>query len=112
MNDDVEKPTQLAEPSVLDYVKSLFRFGNGERIQLPSDEIRVQETVKESRSFTVETPLLEPVDELKVEPAVVQAPSPEPRPIPDPAEEPPVTPFPWRSLLALIVALIGQQTFE
>ena len=25
----------LGEPSVLDYVKSLFRFGDGQRIQIP-----------------------------------------------------------------------------
>jgi hypothetical protein len=28
-------PHPLGEPSVLDYVKSLFRFGNAERIQIP-----------------------------------------------------------------------------
>ena len=37
MNDE-EKTGELEEPSVLDYVKSLLRFGNGERIQIPEDE--------------------------------------------------------------------------
>ena len=30
-----QDPTPQPEPSVLDYLKSLFRFGGGERIQLP-----------------------------------------------------------------------------
>ena len=30
-----QDPTPQTEPSVLDYLKSLFRFGSGERIQLP-----------------------------------------------------------------------------
>ena len=34
MSDELQKPDQQNEPSVLDYVKSLFRFGN-ERIQIP-----------------------------------------------------------------------------
>jgi len=37
MSDEQQNPNQspLQEPSVLDYLKSLFRFGKGERIQLP-----------------------------------------------------------------------------
>ena len=71
-----KKQTPFDEPSVLDYFKSLFRFG-GERMVI-SDE----------------------------QPAVGDQP-----------EEPnlPIThsqPFPWRSLLALFFALIGQRIFE
>ena len=37
MSDETQNPNQppIQEPSVLDYLKSLFRFGKGERIQLP-----------------------------------------------------------------------------
>ena len=35
MSDETQDPTPQQEPSVLDYLKSLFRFGKGERIQLP-----------------------------------------------------------------------------
>jgi len=36
MSDDLQQINPPEEPSVLDYVKSLFRFGKAERIQLPS----------------------------------------------------------------------------
>ena len=62
-----QEPTPEQEPSVLDYLKSLFRFGRGERIQLP-------EFVEE--------------------------------------EQPSVAPFPWRSMVALLFALLGQKLFE
>jgi hypothetical protein len=79
------------EPSVLDYVKSLFRFGKGERIQLPdgdqqlavSDEQLAVSRQPSAASHQVEEP--QPSD---------------------------IHPFPWRSLLALLLALIGQNTFE
>lgn len=82
-NDRDQAPIQ--EPSVLDYVKSLFRFGKGERIQLPDfveedkpSDVRGQPEA--SRSL---------VSRLKS-----------------------LLSFPWRSLLALLIALIGQRFFE
>ena len=84
MSDELQKPDQpsIQEPSVLDYVKSRFRFG-GERIQIP-------ESVEDEKPSAVNDQQL--ADS-----------SPEIHPS---------TPFPWRSLLALLFALIGQNTFE
>ena len=87
MSDDFKKPEQH-EPSVLDYVKSLFRFG-GERIQLP--DINDDEIVVGSQPAEAELPIINhetPISNLQT------------------------SPFPWRSFLALIFALIGQNTFE
>ena len=88
MTNELHQPEkQPEEPSVLDYFKSLFRFG-GERIQLEeqplvvsNEQLSVEETPKETQPETFH-------------PSNVQ------------------TPFPWRSLLALLFALIGQNTFE
>lgn len=82
MSDELQQPEPQNEPSVLDYVKSLFRFG-GERIQLEE-----QPLVVSGQQLTVD-------DQPETfEPSNHQ------------------TPFPWRSLLALLFALIGQNTFE
>ena len=43
MSDELQNNRQPDEPSVLDYVKSLFRFGRGERIQIPDFVEEVQE---------------------------------------------------------------------
>lgn len=82
MSSEPQRPEQQ-EPSVLDYFKSLFRLG-GERIQLEGQ------------------PLASSDEQLAIR---------------EKPEEPqlPVTnyqSFPWRSLLALLFALIGQNTFE
>jgi len=73
MSDDLQQTNPPEEPSVLDYVKSLFRFGKAEKIQLPTF-----------------------VEEEKPEVVVEQ----------------PTTAFPWRSLIALLLALIGQKLFD
>jgi len=88
MNNDPD-PTPLQEPSVLDYVKSLFRFG-GERIHLP-------EFVEEPSAASDQ------------QSAVDQQEDPSQLPITSP-EVP--TRFPWRSLLALLFALLGQYLLE
>src|SRR5215216_2080440 len=96
MNHENPNPNQypLGEPSVLDYVKSLFRFGNGERIQIP-------EFVEEESLYTESFPELEALPEISVagQPITLQ-----------PANIP--SAFPWRSLLAFFLALIGQRLFE
>lgn len=95
MSDEHPDPNQypLGEPSVLDYVKSLFRFGNGEQIQVPSS---VEETSRSPQSVLV--PSEELVPGIRDQPSAFSLPPP--------------TPFPWRSLLALGLALVGQKTFE
>jgi len=84
---DNQQPNQPPsdEPSVLDYFKSLFRSGD-ERIQLP-----------------------EFVEQVGEQPSLVEQPS-EKSQLPLTTSQP--TPFPWRSLLALLIALIGQRFFE
>ncbi|HEY3473636.1 MAG TPA: hypothetical protein VGK56_03445, partial [Anaerolineales bacterium] len=106
MSDDVEKTDPLQEPSVLDYVKSLFHFGNGERIQIPvEDHVVEDEKVREMQAFRTETPVLPPVDEHQRETLFVEAPTPAMQPVAQAAQQ-----LPWRSLLAFLLAWIGQRT--
>src|SRR5688572_26905521 len=69
------------EPSVLDYVKSLLRFGGAERISLPK-------FVEQEKSA--------PVSSDRSTIAYLRS----------------LARFPWRSLLALLLALLGQSLFE
>lgn len=88
MNNDPD-PTPAQEPSVLDYVKSRFRFG-GERIHLP-------EFVEEPSAISDQQSAVDQPEDQS------QLPTTSP-------ELPP--PFPWRSLLALLFALLGQFLLE
>ena len=66
MDDELEKNNQHEEPSVLDYVKSLLRFGNGQRIRIPGKEKSLlQEPVREIHAFIAEVPVLKPVDDVR-----------------------------------------------
>jgi hypothetical protein len=113
MSDDVEKTGRPEEPSVLDYVKSLFHFGNGERIRIPGDgNTTIKQPAGERHAFVTESPVLRPVDGVQKDLSFVEAPSPEPQPAPERLPELPAPPFPWRSLLALAMAWIGQRAFE
>src|SRR6185436_10145437 len=86
----------LGEPSVLDYVKSLFRFRNGERIQIP-------DFVEEEQSFVVGEQTV--VADVRLEEAPVSdVELAEPR-------IPASVSFPWRSVIALFLALVGQRLF-
>jgi hypothetical protein len=84
--------TPVQEPSVLDYVKSLFRFGG--------DRIRVPEFVEEEKPSAISD-----------QQSAVEA-QPEISPTFEPSNLQPSTPFPWRSHLALILALLGQSLLE
>ncbi|MEO8356419.1 MAG: glycosyltransferase family 39 protein [Chloroflexota bacterium] len=97
-------PTPLGEPSVLDYVKSLFR-GNSEKIQIPSFVREEQEESLAVSSQPVATDVQ--LVEFPVAPAETEAEFQPPAFNPQPSR-----PFPWRSLLAFFLALIGQQLFE
>ncbi|MEP6894900.1 MAG: glycosyltransferase family 39 protein [Chloroflexota bacterium] len=90
MSDEIQnpEPPPQPEPSVLDYVKSLFRFGKGERIQLPD--------------FVEDNSAVSGQPDLEVSEIQPSALSPQPL----------MTPFPWRSLLALGFALLGQKFLE
>ena len=96
------------EPSILDYVKSLFRFGAGERIQIP----RVAE--EETSSITDDQPegpqpLNSGLDTLLAA-ETDRHPPPSHQPSATKYESP--SPFPWSSLLALLLALAGQRLLE
>jgi hypothetical protein len=110
MSDENPNPSQypLGEPSVLDYVKSLFRSGDGERIRFPVEE----KVVEERKSLTLETPVLQPIDDIQLEPTFLEAPSTELEPVAERIEPRVYTPFPWRFLLAFGLAWIGQSLFE
>ncbi|MFT3890407.1 MAG: glycosyltransferase family 39 protein [Anaerolineales bacterium] len=98
MSEDLQPTNPPEEPSVLDYVKSLFRFGREARIQIPAfveeeTPTNVQELVPAGSSD------LQPFETAQDKPANLE-----------PANL--LTPFPWRSLLALLLALIGQKLFD
>ena len=113
MSDEVEKAGQHEEPSVLDYVKSLLRFGNRERIRIPGDEKSLlQKPVRERHAFITEAPILKPVDDVRQELSFVEAPVTEVQPVTARVPAEPVPPFPWRSLLAFLLAWVAQATFE
>jgi len=107
MSEEKPNPGQypLGEPSVLDYVKSLLRFGRGERIYIPEDgqSTAVSEPVLEETPVAVGTAVLT----ADVQAEETTAPQPETS---QPANVP--TGFPWRSLLALFLGLVGQKLFE
>lgn len=86
MNDESHNQQPAGEPSVLDYVKSLLRFGKGERIQIPDLPAQADSSPLEAH----------PADESSASPSDVQ----------------PDSPFPWRSLLAAFLAFAGQFFFE
>lgn len=104
MSNETPNPNQypLGEPSVLDYVKSLFRFRDGQRIEIPDfvEEERLADSFQQSASDSSVTDVLpEAVSDSAIHPSSFNIhPSP--------------SPFPWRSLLAFILALIGQRLFE
>ncbi|MGE5642770.1 MAG: hypothetical protein ACM3Y8_07150, partial [Byssovorax cruenta] len=88
----------LGEPSVLDYVKSLFRFGNGERIRIPEF---VEDEEFSGSGFQ---PSVTDLQWVEAQPEVIVAEQPAPSNL--------RTAFPWRSLLAFFLALVGQRLFE
>lgn len=88
-------PYPLGEPSVLDYVKSLFRGGNGEKIQIPSF-VEEESLAVNEQSLARDSQL----EEIPVAPTETET------------EFHPSRPFPWRSLLAFLLALVGQRLFE
>ena len=89
-NSQQQDSTPQQEPSVLDYFKSLFRFG-GEKIQLPDSDQQLA------------------VSDQSEEPQSVDLSQGKPETFPSSNLQ---SNFHWRSLLALLFALIGQNTFE
>src|SRR5574341_1664818 len=125
MNDEQKKTSQLDEPSVLDYVKSLLRFGGAKRIQIPSFIEEEQEKSQPARPILTQPeelfvdsiePRFYPADQVQDELLDRHSRTLAPEPLVREAQVPftlhPSTPFPWRSLVALFLALIGQRSFE
>ena len=115
-NTQPEEPTPQQEPSVLDYVKSLFRFGSGERIQLPEFAEEEKKEAIQAQPVVLEPPRVigeQPVDEMQPPASgqVEEAPFPKIQPsfLNSPGAQ---TAFPWRGLLALFLALLGQKLYE
>ena len=83
----------MNEPSVLDYVKSIFKDWNSFQSFLQS-------------LFKREDPIqwIEPIEIV-----VQETPAPEPESIQEPSAP---KAFPWRTLLVLLLALLAQRTFE
>lgn len=100
-----QDPTPPPEPSVLDYVKSLFRFGRGERIRLPEFVEDEQKEAIQAQTVDMGQPTV------VVEQPVEEVPAPEIRPsfFNSPTAQ---TSFPWRPLIALFLALLGQRLLE
>lgn len=95
------------EPSVLDYVKSLFRFGAGERIQIP----RFAE--EETSSITDDQPEGPQPLNSGLDTLLAAETDRHPRPSqPSATKYESPSPFPWSSLLALLLALAGQRLLE
>ena len=95
------------EPSILDYVKSLFRFGAGERIQIP----RVAE--EETSSITDDQPEGPQPLNSGLDTLLAAETDRHPRPSqPSATKYESPSPFPWSSLLALLLALAGQRLLE
>ena len=89
MSDELQTPEEQNEPSVLDYFKSLFRFGSEKPV------ISDQRSTVSGEQLVLSSQPEESQDEpANFKPSNIQA------------------PFPWRSLLALFFALIGQRIFE
>ncbi len=117
MSEEKQNPGQypLGEPSVLDYVKSLLRLGGGERIHIPevdeqpsdSSELMEQKPAAIQAEVSV---MAARAGEAEAEPVAVAEPEPG---MQETVERvPPTGPFPWRSLLALFLGLLGQRFFE
>lgn len=85
---------------MLDYVKSLFRFGDGERIHIP-------EFAEEGQFAAGSDPYSIADAQLEVEPEIAVIERSETFQ-PSNAQ----TAFPWRSLFGFFLALIGQRLFE
>jgi 4-amino-4-deoxy-L-arabinose transferase-like glycosyltransferase len=117
MSEEKQNPGRypLGEPSVLDYVKSLFHIGSDERIRIPEedrlffnkDQVTEEKTAATSTLVSAAAlPVVEAapegITEIEPEAAFQESESPVPS----------SGPFPWRSLLALFLGLIGQRFFE
>ena len=110
MSNETPNPNQypLGEPSVLDYVKSLFRFRDGERIEIPDFVEEEERSAISNQQLAVNgqlTAIEVQVDEV---PTVVTESDHQLSTF----NVKPSTSFPWRSILAFILALIGQRLFE
>src|SRR5436190_10419998 len=107
MSDELPNNEPPKEPSVLDYVKSLFRFGSAEKIRLPKfvEDEKTSDTIQE-----VPLAVISHSEETLLPVASSQSPTTTYRSSISNLRS--LARFPWRSLLALLLALLGQRLFE
>jgi hypothetical protein len=118
MSEEKQNPNQypLGEPSVLDYVKSLLHLSSGERIRIPEEDeafdISIQPAEEKGlvAGHQVSNAAIPVLGETEAE--AVASTEPEFAFQESPSFVPAYAPFPWRSLLALFLGLIGQRFFE
>ncbi|NOY97826.1 MAG: glycosyltransferase family 39 protein, partial [Chloroflexi bacterium] len=80
----------MEEPSVLDYLKSKLRFGRGGKIEIPAKETDAPAALHEPGTRQPEAPQLSTIKPALFQPKL----------------------WPWRSLLALSLAVLGQRGFD
>jgi hypothetical protein len=117
MSDETQNPDQppVQEPSVLDYVKSLFRFGNGERIRFPAfvEEEKPLAVSGQQLAASREPDVVDGQEKTQTtwQPPVsaLEISAPQPAFLNPPNVQ---TAFPGRALAAFFLALLGQKLFE
>jgi hypothetical protein len=116
MSEEKQNPGRypLGEPSVLDYVKSLLHL-SGERIRIPEDDgsSANEDGFPDEKAipFTPQVPTAaNPVVEVDAD--AVQATELAFALQESVSSVPPLGPFPWHSLLALFLGLVGQRLLE
>ncbi len=85
----------MNEPSILYYLKSKLGMTNGEKIEIPDEELDAPAVLYEAEEEQAVESQLSTLKSLISKPANLS-----------------VGNFPWRSLLALLLALIGQFALE
>ncbi len=117
MTSDSQTPTSASsrEPTVLDYLKSLLSFGRGRRIRIPTPEA---EEVEPAIASAAVPQAVDPLAAQPVAPALTPGATSsaavtaaETLPAARPAAAA-VAAIPWRSILALILALLAQHFYE
>jgi len=91
----------MAEPSILDYVKSKLMPWKYPRVEIP---VGVQSPAIHAAP--------EQVVQMEQPPEALISPVPEEEVKPPPEPVRPPAPVPWRSLAAIVLALVAQRSFE
>ena len=99
---------ELNEPSILDYLK--YKLGMIKELDLP-DELNVPSELFEEDVLSADEGAAQIASREAVQETVI-APESQPEEAPEPVDDVERLPFPWVSLLALFLALLGQRALE